>query len=292
MTSEPNLMLRDFQPCFNGWDKWFTQENDPTISYHKNLTGLTKRTDEITAWSSWSSPDGYNYNFIYFTDSKSSSKTYYHDSMTVLRVKHFGLILGTPTIVLPADASNALFKAFKILTFANFWKTREIIPETDFQYKIQQKIEKAQKVSNEDRILNFAKNLAIALVQIVFWNVILSINQGYHELTPLSLHEKYDFKTRVVETIQDLSFILKLIPTVIGRELSAIWGLAFPLDGAKVYAAFQKLQDGFVLAPCFEPMGFHLPTAPSPVPDSSPAPLERPVINHFMTGPSSDPDAI
>jgi hypothetical protein len=66
--------------------------------------------------------------------------------------------------------------------------------------------------------------------------------------------KKYTFKTRLIDAGKDFLRIVATPFSIIGLELSAIYGIFRPYDGRKLYASFERAEYGnFILAPCFQP---------------------------------------
>lgn len=66
--------------------------------------------------------------------------------------------------------------------------------------------------------------------------------------------KKYDFKARMADAGADLLRIVATPFAFLGLELAAIYGLASPYDGRKLYATIERaMYGGFILAPCFQP---------------------------------------
>ena len=66
--------------------------------------------------------------------------------------------------------------------------------------------------------------------------------------------ENYSFTARLKDAEVDLLRIVTTPLTIVGLELSAIFGLLTPRNGRKLYASFERAQYGnFILAPCFQP---------------------------------------
>lgn len=68
------------------------------------------------------------------------------------------------------------------------------------------------------------------------------------------------FKARVLEFAKDLLRIVLAPLLYLGLLLAAIFGIASPYDGGKIYATFERAAYGkHLLAPCFQPEArFHL----------------------------------
>ena len=64
----------------------------------------------------------------------------------------------------------------------------------------------------------------------------------------------YDFKARLLDAGKDLLRIVATPIALVGLELAAVYGLARPYDGRKLYATIERAMYGrFILAPCFQP---------------------------------------
>lgn len=88
------------------------------------------------------------------------------------------------------------------------------------------------------------------------------INVAYRILKIVSLshfwlpnnQKSYDLKGRALSATKDLLRIVAAPLTIVGLELAAIYGLARPYDGRKLYASIERASYGnFILAPCFQP---------------------------------------
>jgi len=72
--------------------------------------------------------------------------------------------------------------------------------------------------------------------------------------------DAYNFKGRLENAGNDLLNLIILPLSIVGLELSAIFGVLSPYDGRKLYASIERAAYGdSILAPCFQPDAqFHL----------------------------------
>ena len=108
-------------------------------------------------------------------------------------------------------------------------------------------------------------NIAYRILKLVtlshFWvkkegeeNYILKLVTLSHFWVKKEGEENYSFTARLKDAEVDLLRIVTTPLTIVGLELSAIFGLLTPRNGRKLYASFERAQYGnFILAPCFQP---------------------------------------
>lgn len=73
-------------------------------------------------------------------------------------------------------------------------------------------------------------------------------------LQETALEKEYNLKGRIISAGGDLLRIVATPISLIGLELSAIYGIFNPFDGRKLYASFERATYGkHILAPCFQP---------------------------------------
>ncbi|MFI5334547.1 MAG: hypothetical protein ACHQT8_05215 [Chlamydiales bacterium] len=227
------ITLEDFRPAFNGWQ-----------TAAEDLCGYPARDGR------WIPGMVADYRII---DTASAQRRYMNQSQVSFWLKSLLLVLGTPTISLVMNVAEGVFRALKVVTFANFWADREVDAG----------LEALRRPEQQLTIADFFPHLSIGVPALSrlqekitrAWRPFFGYYAGPQH------HFSYPFKARLRETADDLLFIALLIPTLAGRTLSALAGStcgAFSLtcgrDAAKIYATFERLQGaGFILAPCFQP---------------------------------------
>jgi hypothetical protein len=242
-----SIVWKDLQPMFNTWQvcqepKSTIEEEDPFVS-------------SIVESPKW------------ISDTGASGRRYLNQDTADLWQKSVGVLVGTPTISLVANAVEAVFKVIKVVTFANFWMDREIIP--------------ASKNPSKHVLFGTLKSgRTLCFADFLPTNKLMGEGIGYtlaHAkekmnaawakplLARIDEEHPYDFKARLLDTLDDLYFIVKLVPSLAARTLCALGGVVLGTfsstrtrDCAKLYATFERWQGAsFMLAPCFQPEATH-----------------------------------
>lgn len=215
-----DLTLRDFQPCCNAWAK----------KIEVDKYGIA--------------------NNEYLYDRKGANREHWDFSPAINRLKCLALAtVGTPIVLAIAYVVSFVFAALKLVTFANFWMYIDDDDYAVYDEDITRKeILKARMISQNDILLVSVKEF--------LQHPIESLKSFYQDNSFVyrpSDGEPYQFRARLFEAADDLFFLFKAIPCLIGCELSALYGIAKPFDGAKLYASFEVLSDRVrLLAPCFQ----------------------------------------
>jgi hypothetical protein len=114
---------------------------------------------------------------------------------------------------------------------------------------------------NEDEGTVLTKCFLLSLGTPIVHSIAAICNIAYRILKLVTLshfwiekQEGASFRDRLSDAGVDLLRIAAAVVTVVGLELSAIYGWFCPYDGRKLYATLERAEYGnFILAPCFQP---------------------------------------
>ncbi len=80
----------------------------------------------------------------------------------------------------------------------------------------------------------------------------------YHFWRPNDILETYSLKNRAIQAGGDFLKVIITPLTIVGLQLSAIYGIFCPYNGRKLYATLERFQyERSVIAPCFQPDPTH-----------------------------------
>jgi len=154
---------------------------------------------------------------------KSTQRGYFNESKGCVRLKCIGLSLLTPFAHTIGMIVNVVYRILKLASFYHFWCKRK-----DLDIPIKRKESTITKI----------------------WNYFTG------KQAPKEEKKSYHLKERLSEAGKDLFRIIASPVALIGLELSAIYGIANPYDGRKLFASIERgIYSGrFQTAPCFQPL--------------------------------------
>lgn len=218
-----DLTLRDFQPCCNNW------HTDPEFDAH------------FTSGSNAGQP-------LWIIDG-ATNRPYLNTEESCDRIICISLAVGTPLISLIINVAEGVFKFLKIITFANFWLSAKLV--------VQKECPPPANVPDKTYLTIFD---FFSKDQWTNYHEMTKVKDQLHILCAqpiLDINKPYHFKARLYQTGIDFLFIVLIIPSLIGRELSVVYGIISPKNGKKLYSSFERLQGAsFMLAPCCQPAAF------------------------------------